>query len=64
MKRSIFEGVGEVLAADGLLLFLLGLGGLSLGQHCADLVGDLLVLGLHLLKNGVDLGLVVAVDLK
>ena len=64
-KYFFFEGGGEGLHHPaGLLLFLLGLDGLSLRQHGADLVGDLLVVGLDLLQNGVDLGLVVAVNLK
>ena len=48
------------------LFFFLGLGssGLSLGQHCSDLVGDLGVLCLDLLQNGVNLALVVQIDLK
>ncbi len=60
-----FETAFGCLSADILFLFL-GFGGcgLSLWQHGADLVRNLLVLGLDLFQDGVDSGLIVKVNLK
>jgi hypothetical protein len=60
-----FETAFGCLSAAILFLFL-GFGGcgLSLWQHGADLVRNLLVLGLDLFQDGVDSGLIVKVNLK
>ena len=58
------EKIRESKSGNRQLLFLLRFRRLSLWQHGANLVGNLLVLGLDFVQDGVDLGLVVAVDLK